>query len=408
MGGKNYLGLKCTVCNKRYSELLVGVCPSCGGILTAMYDLGGLTISLQRGRSMWQFSDVLPPVSSEYLVSLDEGWTPYVKANTYGQLIGLRDLWMKLEGQNPTGSFKDRAASVLVSLAKEWGKRGVFTASSGNAAAAISGYSARGGLKCLILVREDSPVSKLGQISMYNPYIVRVRNLFSNRRTLTEFLSTIEGALPGWQNGFLWAPFNPLALEGIKTISYEIASTNTPDYVFVPTAGGDLLYAVYKGFKDLRDLGIINSFPKIVAVQGANANPLVHALDNNLDHVVDVEHAETIAGALKVNFGADHALNAVKQSGGFGVGVTDAEILEAQRDIAKTEGVFTETSSAAALAAVKKSLSQGWVKPNSTVAVILTGTGFKDYTPSFNSVEQIPLIQSSRELGQLVGEAFRL
>jgi threonine synthase len=408
MGGKNYLGLKCTVCNKRYSELLVGVCPSCGGILTAMYDLGGLTISLQRGRSMWQFSDVLPPVSSEYLVSLDEGWTPYVKANTYGQLIGLRDLWMKLEGQNPTGSFKDRAASVLVSLAKEWGKRGVFTASSGNAAAAISGYSARGGLKCLILVREDSPVSKLGQISMYNPYIVRVRNLFSNRRTLTEFLSTIEGALPGWQNGFLWAPFNPLALEGIKTISYEIASTNTPDYVFVPTAGGDLLYAVYKGFKDLRDLGIINSFPKIVAVQGANANPLVHALDNNLDHVVDVEHAETIAGALKVNFGADHALNAVKQSGGFGVGVTDAEILEAQRDIAKTEGVFTETSSAAALAAVKKSLSQGWVKPNSTVAVILTGTGFKDYTPSFNSVEQIPLIQSSRELGQLIGEAFRL
>jgi threonine synthase len=408
MRGKNYLGLKCTVCNKRYSELLVGVCPSCGGILTAMYDLGGLTISLQRGRSMWQFSDVLPPVSSEYLVSLDEGWTPYVKANTYGQLIGLRDLWMKLEGQNPTGSFKDRAASVLVSLAKEWGKRGVFTASSGNAAAAISGYSARGGLKCLILVREDSPVSKLGQISMYNPYIVRVRNLFSNRRTLTEFLSTIEGALPGWQNGFLWAPFNPLALEGIKTISYEIASTNTPDYVFVPTAGGDLLYAVYKGFKDLRDLGIINSFPKIVAVQGANANPLVHALDNNLDHVVDVEHAETIAGALKVNFGADHALNAVKQSGGFGVGVTDAEILEAQRDIAKTEGVFTETSSAAALAAVKKSLSQGWVKPNSTVAVILTGTGFKDYTPSFNSVEQIPLIQSSRELGQLVGEAFRL
>lgn len=408
MGGKSYLGLKCTVCNKIYFDLWVGVCPSCGGILTATYDLGGLTISLQRGRSMWQFSDVLPPISSEYLVSLDEGWTPYVKANTYGQLIGLRDLWMKLEGQNPTGSFKDRAASVLVSLAKEWGKRGVFTASSGNAAAAISGYSARGGLKCLILVREDASLSKLGQISMYNPYIVRVRNLFSNKRTLTEFLNTVGGALPGWQNGFLWAPFNPLALEGIKTISYEIASTNTPDYVFVPTAGGDLLYAVYKGFKELRDLGIINGLPKIVAVQGVNANPLVHALDNNLEHVVEVEHAETIAGALRVNFGADHALNAVKQSGGFGVGVTDTEILEAQRDIAKTEGVFTETSSAAALAAVKKALSQGWVNPNSTVAVILTGTGFKDYTPSFNTVEQIPLIQSHRELGQLVRETLRL
>ncbi|PSN94640.1 hypothetical protein B9Q09_03965 [Candidatus Marsarchaeota G2 archaeon ECH_B_SAG-C16] len=408
MSGKSYTGLQCTVCRKRYSELLVGVCPSCGGILTATYDLGGVMISLQRGRSMWQFSDLLPPVSLECLVSLDEGWSSYVKANTYGRLIGIRDLWLKLEGQNPTGSFKDRAASVLVSLAKQWGKLGVFTASSGNAAAAISGYSARGGLKCLILVREDSPASKLGQISMYNPYIVRVKNLFSNKRTLTEFLERVGEVLPDWQNGFLWAPFNPLALEGIKTISYEITSTGTPDYVFVPTAGGDLLYAVYKGFRELYDLGIVNSLPKMVAVQGANANPLVHALDNNLEHVVEVEHAETIAGALKVNFGADHALNAVKQSGGFGVGVTDSEILEAQRDVAKMEGVFTETSSAAALAAVKRALAEGKIEPDSTAAVILTGTGFKDYTPSFASVEQIPLIQSTHELGGVVKEIFRL
>ncbi len=191
-------------------------------------------------------------------------------------------------------------------------------------------------------------------------------------------------------------------------MSYEVSSINTPDYVFVPTAGGDLLYALYKGFRELRDLGLINDSPKMVAVQGANANPLVHALDNNLEHVVDVERAETIAGALKVNFGADHALNAVKQSGGFGVGVTDDEILEAQRDIAKVEGVFTETSSAAALAAVKKALSEGRIEQDSTVAVILTGTGFKDYTPIFNTVEQIPLIRAPHELDALVKEVLSL
>ncbi len=408
MSNKSYLGLQCTACHRKYSGVRFGACPSCGGILTAIYDLSAVKISLQRGRSIWQFSDLLPPVSAECLVSLDEGWTPYVKANRYGRLVGVSDLWLKLEGQNPTGSFKDRAASVLVSLAKEWGKRGVFTASSGNAAAAISGYTARGGLKCLILVREDSPVSKLGQISMYNPYIVRVGGLFSNKHTLTEFLKKAEQVLPDWQNGFLWAPFNPLALEGIKTMSYEVSSINTPDYVFVPTAGGDLLYALYKGFRELRDLGLINDSPKMVAVQGANANPLVHALDNNLEHVVDVERAETIAGALKVNFGADHALNAVKQSGGFGVGVTDDEILEAQRDIAKVEGVFTETSSAAALAAVKKALSEGRIEQDSTVAVILTGTGFKDYTPIFNTVEQIPLIRAPHELDALVKEVLSL
>jgi threonine synthase len=345
---------------------------------------------------------MFPKVSPENIVSLGEGWTPYVRARNYGGHIGVGDLWLKLEGHNPTGSFKDRAATLLVSLAKQLGKKGVFTASSGNAAAAISAYASRAGLKALVLIREDSPVSKIGQIAMYNTEIIRVKSLFSTKNTLLEFLEKVGNVLPHWQNGFLWAPINPLALDGIKTISYEIASMNVPDYVFVPTAGGDLLYAVFKGFRELVDMGITGRIPKIVAVQGAHADPLVRALEKGLDHVLDLDHAETIAGALRVSFGADHALQAVRASGGFGVGVTDEEILEAQRNLAKMEGVFAETSSSAALAAIKKAVLSGKIPPDSKVTAIVTGIGFKDYASPFKAITELALVDSADDLNTIL------
>ncbi|MEM0271467.1 MAG: pyridoxal-phosphate dependent enzyme [Thermoprotei archaeon] len=407
MSGKCYVGLECTVCGKTYAEVSIKVCPSCGGVLTGKYDLGGANIRIERGRSIWQFEDLFPPISHKNRVSLDEGWTPYVRLESYGKLIGVRDLWGKLEGQNPTGSFKDRAASLLISLVKEWGKQGVFTASSGNAAAAIAAYAARGGVSALILVREDAPTSKLAQISMYHPEIIRVKDLFRTKQTLLGFLQSVEGVLHGWQNGFLWAPCNPLTVDGIKSISYEIASNNTPDYVFVPTAGGDLLYSVYKGFKELVELGLATHIPKMVAVQGEGAAPLVNAVEKGLEHVVDTERADTIAGALRVNFGSDHALKAINGSGGFAVGVSDEEIVEAQRQLAQLDGVFAEISSCAALAAVKKAALTGKIGADESIAVILTGNGFKDYYPRLGSASELPLVNSVEELrGMLsLGEA---
>ncbi len=315
-----------------------------------------------------------------------------MKAANYGRKIGLRNVSCKLEGGNPTGSFKDRAASVGLSLAREWRKRGVFTASSGNAAAAVSAYSARAGIRCLVLIRDDSPASKLSQITMYSPVLLRVRNLFESRSALEAAIEQTQLAVPDWLNHFIWAPFNPLLVDAFKTIAYEIAlDGEVPDYLFVPVAGGDLLFGLYKGFQELREMGRLDSLPRLVAVQGEGADPLVRAIEKGLDTVPDTEPPHTVAGALRVNFGAEHSITAVRKSGGFGISVSDEQIVKAQREIARDEGIFCEISSAAALAAISKALDLGKIARDETTAAILTGVGLKDYPVTGDDISRIPL-----------------
>jgi len=360
--------------------------------LSAHYRLDGDFPTSGAQRSIWQFAEFLPPVREQNIVSLGEGWTPYVKAANYGRKIGLRNVWCKLEGCNPTGSFKDRAASVGLSLAREWRKRGVFTASSGNAAAAVSAYSARAGVRCLVLIRDDSPASKLSQITMYSPVLLRVRGLFESRSALEAAIEQTQLAVPDWLNHFIWAPFNPLLVDAFKTIAYEIAlGREVPDYLFVPVAGGDLLFGLYKGFQELREMGRLDSLPRLVAVQGEGADPLVRAIEKGLDTVPDTEPPHTVAGALRVNFGAEHSITAVRKSGGFGISVSDERIVKAQREIARDEGIFCEISSAAALAAISKALDLGKIARDETTAAILTGAGLKDYPVTGDDISRIPL-----------------
>ncbi len=398
-----FQGMRCLKCGRFHESIILRECPRCGGLLTGSYDVDSVKLDLKRRESIWQFAQLFPPVSAKNITTLGEGWTPFVKADSYGKLIGARDLWCKLEGSNPSGSFKDRAVSLEVSLVREWGKDGIFVPSSGNAAASVSTYAARAGMRALILIREDSTISKLGQISMYNPTIIRVRNLYSTKDNLFRALNRVQEALPAWHNGFIWVPLNPLTVDSLKTIAYEIGAVKVPDCVFVPTAGGDLLYGIYKGFAELYQLGFIERIPRMVAVQGENASPLVQAIDQGLDEVKEIESAETVAGALRVNFGSMHPLLAVKESKGFGVSVTDDEIMAAQRDIARTEGIFAEISSCAALAAVRKAISEGKVSSDEKLAVILTGSGFKDYWPLFRTAEEIPLMGSIEELSEKIG-----
>jgi threonine synthase len=413
MNGKEsnlFLGLECMCCGSRYPVETQSTCAKCDGLLTGRYDLQKATIDLSSRRtSIWQFANLMPPVSVNNAVSMGEGWTPLVGAPRYAKEIGLSNLCCKLEGQNPTGSFKDRLASLGLSLAREWKKEGVFTASSGNAAAAISAYSARAGLHCLVLIREDSTASKLGQIAMYGPSLLKVRNLFGSRDSLLEGLTLTQQRLPGWLNIFAWIPFNPLLIDAQKTIAYEIAAdcgSEVPGYIFVPTAGGDLLYGIFKGFSELKELGLINNVPKMVVAQGAGANPTVRAIESGADRVSQIERAETVAGALRVNFGAEHALAAVKQSRGFGVSLTDFEIISAQQDIARLEGVFTEVSSATALAGIRKARAQGRLSRDDQVCAILTGNGFKDYYPPFDDISKIPLAKSASSIPSALTECY--
>ncbi len=360
--------------------------------------------------SIWQFRDLMPPVSDANIVSLGEGWTPLVGAPRYGSSIGSENLWCKLEGLNPSGSFKDRAASLGLSLAKEWRKEGVFIASSGNAAAAVAAYSARAGIHCLVLIREDSTPSKLGQISMYGGNLLRVREIFKSKESLEYALNLTQRALPDWLNHFIWAPYNPLLVDGLKTMAYEIVSDSgedgVPDYVFVPTAGGDLLYGIYKGFAELKATGAVKKMPKMVVVQGKDANPTVAALEMGLSKVPETEKAETVAGALRVNFGTEHTLVAVRESKGFGVALTDEEILTAQREIARLDGIFCEVSSATALAGIAKSIGEKKIGKDEKALAILTGFGFKDYYPPFKDISLVPLAENLDDIPNVLKSRY--
>jgi threonine synthase len=391
--------LACANCTTTYPTDYHSRCSKCGGILEAHYRLdGSFPVDLER-RSIWDYADFLPPVQKENVVSLGEGWTPYVDSPRFAKRVGLRRLWCKLEGCNPTGSFKDRTASLGLSLASEWGKKGVFAASDGNAAAAISAYSARARIKCLILISEDAPAQKVAQIMMYSPTLLRVGGLYESASSLESALSQAQSVLPEWLNLFIWAPYNPLLVEPYKTIAYEIAlSKEIPNYVFVPVAGGELLSGLSRGFQELREMGVLERVPKLVAVQGKGADPTVQAIEKGLDKVLETGPPKTVAGAIRVNFGAEHSIMAVRKSGGFGISVTDEQIINAQKQIARDEGIFCEISSAAALAAISEALGNGKIRSDETAAAILTGAGLKDYPADEADFSHVPLSESVSSL----------
>jgi threonine synthase len=397
MQTSRFVELRCLDCRTVHPTDSHSVCAKCGGILSGVYNLSEKLSTNSELRGIWRYGGFFPPVSE--IVTLGEGSTPLVKTPRFSKSIGGK-VYCKIEGTNPTGSFKDRIASLGLSLAKSGGKKGVFTASSGNAAAAIAAYSAHAGLGCLILVREDSTLSKIAQMRAYGPKILRVRNLFKTRHELDRALAKTQSALRDWLNHFIWAPYNPLLLDALKTIAYELALDDriAPDYLFVPTAGGDLLYAVYKGYRELLEMSVIEKMPKLVAVQGKGADPLVRSFEQHRPHVDEIKPpARTIAGALRVTFGADHSLRAIRESGGFAISVPDSQILKAQRKIAALEGIFCEVSSATTLAAIDLALSQKKIGRDETAVALLTGSGFKDYSvfsrqklPPLASIEAIP------------------
>lgn len=374
-------------------------CSRCGGILGAEYDVGGSFPKELAKRSIWDFAEFFPPVSKESIVSMGEGWTPYVETPRLATKLGLKSLRCKVEGCNPTGSFKDRAASIGISLAKEWGNRGIFTASDGNAGASVSAYSARANIACLVLVDETVPFSKLGQIMMYSPKVLRYSRLYESSSNLESAFSELHGALSGWRNMFVWAPYNPLIVDGLKTMAYEIAlSGDLPDFVFVPTAGGDLLSGLRKGFEELRKMGEIDRIPRLVAVQGEGADATVRAIEQGLEKVKEGGPPRTIASALRVNFGAEHTLAAVRETGGFGIAVPDALIEDAQRLIAREEGIFCEVSSATAVAAIGKARQIGKIAADQSAAAILTGFGLKEYVRASGDTARIPTVTSGSQL----------
>jgi threonine synthase len=355
-----------------------------------------------RTPGVWKYREFLPVESKKNIVTLNEGGTPFIKANNLAKKIGLRNLYLKDETRNPTGSFKDRSMTVGLSKAIEFGAKTVATASSGNAAASLGAYSAKAGLRCFAFVLESASFSKIAQIHLYGANVVRVKQNQDGVDPTVHLLRMVVEEY-GWYPCPSFGPFNPYQVEGPKTISYEIIEQlewNIPDWVFVPVGSACLLTGVWKGFRDFLNVGFTDSMPKMAAIQSSGCPPLVKGFKEGKGpfEIQPWKDACTCASGLADLFpwDGDAALGFLKDSG-TAEEVSDEEILEAQKLLASTEGIFAEPSGVTSLAGLKKLLDQGAIDRDENVTLLITGTGLKDPDVVKRMFKGAPMIEPSIE-----------
>jgi threonine synthase len=284
---------------------------------------------------------------------------------------------VKHEGMNPTGSFKDRGMTVGVSKALELGMSTVACASTGNTSAALAIYGAKAGIPVVVLLPEGKvALGKIAQALMHGAKVLSIRGNFDDALALVRILC-IQKKI------YLLNSINPYRLEGQKTIGFEIADQlgfKVPDRIVLPVGNAGNITAIYKGFKEFEKLGITDSLPKMTGIQAEGANPIVRAIKSGAPEITPEDKPETVASAIRIGnpVNAKKALSAIRESGGTAESVTDEEILAAQKDLARLEGIGVEPASAASVAGLKKLVEMGTVGRDEIVVCITTGHLLKD------------------------------
>jgi threonine synthase len=300
--------------------------------------------------------------------------------------MGLKRLYVKNEGENPTGSFKDRGMTVALSKARELGKRRVVCASTGNTAASLAAYSARAGLKCIVIVPQGKVAAgKMLQVMIHDASIFQVNGDFD------EAMRAVATLAQKRKEFYLMNSVNPFRLEGQKTLAYEVCDQlerEVPDTLVLPVGNGGNISAIWKGFKEFLALGIVKERPRLLGVQAEGAAPIAKAVKRKQDRIRPVTNPRTIASAIRIGSPVNwtKVLSAIKESDGSAETVSDVEILEAQRELASKEGIFVEPASAASIAGLRKTREAGRIDRSDLVVCVTTGHGLKD--PSV--ADQIP------------------
>jgi threonine synthase len=394
--------LECFDCKKQTNETeSVTSCPKCGGPLIAkynfdkiksrinLYDIEHAPISAVKYLNFYPINDF------EKVISLREGGTPLIRARNLGKKYNLNKLYLKNEGANPTGVFKDRGTLVEVTKAIELGAKAICLASTGNMAASVAAYSSIAGIPCYVLVPEGTPIGKLAQTLSYHARIIQVRGTYSDCAKLAEKMAE--------KHGFYLAGDYVFRREGQKSQGYEIVEQlfwKAPDYVVVPVGCGTNSSAIWQGFLDFKELGLINhKLPKMIVVQPEGCNTIVGpANKKSLEYkVVDKPNSVCSAVAAGCPLDGHIILKAVRDSGGFGVEVTDNEALKAQQSLAKNEGIFAEPSGALPMSAIKKLTEKKFFKPDDVIVAVITGNGLKDPVSATKILPSPPSIEPNME-----------
>jgi threonine synthase len=386
---------KCINCNSEYNiDEIIYFCKKCGDLLEIEYDQNELDRAPKENEwrnaplSVWRYRLFMPVKDSSKIVTLNEGGTGLHLCQRLAKQLGIRQLYVKNEGENPTGSFKDRGMTVGVTKAVELGAKSVICASTGNTSASLAAYAAKAGLQCSVLIPAGKiAYGKLSQAMIYGAKVIQVRGNFDQALNMVLKLSEKH------RNIYLLNSINPFRIEGQKSLGFEICdqlNQQAPDRVVVPVGNAGNISAIWKGFKEFHDSNFVNSLPKMTGIQADRAAPIATAIKNGNDTIVPVAEPETVATAIRIGAPVSwkKAMNAIKESHGTAETVTDAEILDAQKTLARVEGLFVEPASASSIAGLKKLIENGEIDRDEIVVCVTTGHGLKDPDTAISMSEE--------------------
>lgn len=375
-------GLRCRECAREYEATPIHVCEWCFGPLEVAYDYDAIKREISREKiaagplSIWRYEDLLPTkrVAS---VDLGAGFTPLVRADRLAAELNLGELWLKNDTLNPTNSFKDRVVAVALSKAMDFGFKTVACASTGNLANSVAAHAAHAGLESYVFIPSDLESGKVVATAVYGGNLIAVDGNYDD---VNRLCAELAGMYP-W--AFVNVNVRPYYAEGSKTIAFETAEQlgwEFPDHVVVPIASGSLLTKIRKGFQELTKVGLIDEEPR-VRVSGAQAAGCAPVATAFLDEADDIHpvRPHTIAKSLAIGNPADgyFALDAVRSTGGAIAAVSDEEIVDGMRLLARTEGIFAETAGGVTVATLKRLAAEGVVRPDERVVAYITGLGLK-------------------------------
>jgi len=375
-------GLRCHLCGTAFPAEALWVCDQCLGPLEVTYDYDAVRGAITREtiearpRNVWRFRELLP-ITGEPRTGLHSGYTPLIRANRLAKKLGLDELYIKDDSVNhPTLSYKDRVVSIAATRAVELGFTVFGCASTGNLANSVSAHAARLGLECYVFIPHDLEIGKVLGSAVFRPHVIGVRGNYDDvNRLCTQIADKF-----GW--GFANINLRAYYAEGAKTVGFEVAEQlgwRFPRHLVSPVAGGTLLPRIFRGFRELREVGLVTGdFPAIHAAQAAGCAPVVRALHEGVEFPEPVKPA-TIAKSIAIGNPADgfQVVRTVTSTGGSGVASTDEQILQAMELLAETEGVFTEPAGGATLAGAIQLVESGAIRRNESVVVCITGNGYK-------------------------------
>ena len=399
---KNVRHAKCVKCGKLYEATPNLTNCSCGGILDIVYDYDYIKANLtkkklaaRRDNSMWRYRELLPVEEDTPNTPLRVGWSPLYEADRLAKQLGIKKLYVKDDGINPTASLKDRASAMAVAKAQEAGAKVIACSSTGNAASSLAGNAAAAGLKTYIFVPSRAPKGKVAQLMTFGATVISVQGSYEDTFELSK--QAIDRW--GWYNRN--AAINPYLSEGKKTVALEIMEQldwQVPDYIAISVGDGCTIAGLWKGLKDLHAIGFIDRLPRLISAQAEGCCPLNRAIETGEPWHPMEENTLADSIAVGVPRNADKALMAIRESNGVTVNVSDEEIMAAQKLLGRTCGVFGEPAGVTGAAGLKKLCEEGRIEPDATVVSVVTGNGLKDVANAIKSCGEPISIPSDMDL----------